>query len=174
LQPILHARIIATGEVLCVAHTLRIARYALLGTLIALVVAAAGTLVSIGLDATSKPTWFAGGIEHFRCGVSQWEWVPLPYCELKAAARPDKIGPAMMLVTGVIGVVLTICLLVQFERRQAEPMTTRLTSNQEESAKLPAPDPVKSIPHLPTGETVGQPKLRLRLAERLERAARES
>jgi hypothetical protein len=53
-------------------------------------------------------------------------------------------------------------------------MATRLTSNQDESAKLAVPDPVKSIPHFPSGETAGQPKLRLRLAERLERAARES
>jgi hypothetical protein len=159
-----------------VTHTLRLARYALLGTLFALVVAAIVSLVSISLDAAKAPTWFAGGFEHFRCGVSQWEsgWVPLPYCELKAAGRPDKIGPAMMLVAGIIVVVLAICLLVRFERWQAEPMPTALTSSREEPTRLPPPDALKVIPHLAPDEPPPRPKLKLTLAGRLGRIARES
>jgi hypothetical protein len=159
-----------------VTHALRLARYALLGTLFALVAATIGTLVSISLDAAKAPTWFAGGVEHFRCGVSQWGesgWLPLPYCELKAAGRPDKIGPAMMLVAGVIAVVLAICLLVRFERTQTEPMPTPLTGSREEPTRLPPPDPPKAIPHLAPDGTARRPKLRLTLAQRLERAARE-
>jgi hypothetical protein len=157
-----------------VAHTLRLARYALLGTLFALAVAAAGMLVSIGIEAFRTPTWFSGGLEYFRCGVSQWGWLPLPYCEVKTAARPDKVGPAMLMVAAIIGVVLAICLLIRFERRQAEPMPTLLASSQENSASLPPPDPVKVIPHLPTAETAGWPKRKLTLAERLDRTAPES
>jgi len=153
-------------------HTLRLARFALLGTLFALVAAAAGTLVSIGLDANKTPGWFAGGLEHFRCGLSDWAWLPLPYCEVRSAARPDKLGPAMVMVGAIVGVVLALCLLVRFERRQAEATPLILTSNQEASASLPPPDQVKFIPHLSTGEA--GPKQKLTLAERLERAAPES
>ena len=155
-------------------HTLRVARYALLGTLFALVIAAAGILVSIGIDANKAPTWFAAGIEHFRCGVSQWGWLPLPYCELKTAAKPDRVIPALMMVAAIIGVVLTLCLLVRFERREVESVHASLTSSQESPLNLSPPAPSKSIPHLSDTETLDHPKQRLSLTAQLESQARET
>lgn len=153
-------------------HTFRLARYALLGTLFALVIAAVGILVSIGIDANKTPAWFSAGIEHFRCGISQW-WPPQPYCELKAAAKPDWVIPALMMVAAIVGVVLTLCLLVRFERTEVEAMQASLTSSREGPLNLSPPAPGKSIPHLPDTDTAEHPKQRLSLTARLERQSRE-
>jgi hypothetical protein len=156
-----------------VVYSLRVARYALLGILFALVIAAVGILVSIGIDANRTPTWFSAGIEHFRCGVSEWGWLPLPYCELKSAAKPDRVIPALMMVAAIIGVVLTLCLLVRFERKEAEAIQASLTSSQESPLSLSPPAPGMSIPHLSGADTAEHPKQRLSLTARLESQAGE-